>query len=75
MKITIEYCIVSNYEPRAAGLAAEIRQRFPEAEVNLIPSRGGRFEVLRDGVPIYEKSRTNRHAQPGEVMGLLENKS
>jgi len=40
----------------------------------LIPSRGGRFEVLRDGVPVYEKSRTHRHAQPGEVIGLLENK-
>jgi selT/selW/selH-like putative selenoprotein len=56
-------------------LAAEIRQRFPDVEIQLIPSRGGRFEVLRDGVPIYEKSRTSRHAQPGEVIGLLEKKS
>jgi len=56
-------------------LAAEIRQRFPEAEIKLIPSRGGRFEVLRDGEPVYEKSKTNRHARPGEVVSLLEGKS
>jgi selenoprotein W-related protein len=52
-------------------LAAEIRQRFPDATVNLIPSKGGRFEVMRDGVPIFEKSRLGRHAQPGEVLKLL----
>jgi selenoprotein W-related protein len=56
-------------------LAAEIRSRLPEAEVKLIPSRGGRFEVLRDGKPVYEKSKTGRHAKPGEVISLLEQKS
>jgi hypothetical protein len=39
--------------------------------VKLIPSRGGRFEVLRDGVPVFEKSKIHRHAQPGEVLKLL----
>jgi selenoprotein W-related protein len=52
-------------------LAAEIRQAFPREEVKLIPSRGGRFEVLRDGAPIFEKSKLGRHAQPGEVVRLL----
>jgi hypothetical protein len=41
----------------------------------MIPSRGGRFEVMRDGVPVYEKSKTHRHAQPGEMISLLETKS
>jgi selenoprotein W-related protein len=40
--------------------------------VKLIPSRGGRFEVLLDGKPVYEKSKTGRHAKPGEVLLLLE---
>jgi selenoprotein W-related protein len=53
-------------------LAAEIRERFPEAELQMIPSRGGRFEILRDGTPVYEKSKTGRHAKPGEVLSLLE---
>jgi selT/selW/selH-like putative selenoprotein len=72
MKISIEYCVVRNYQPRAASLAAEIRQHFPDAELVMIPSRGGRFEVLRDGQPVYEKSKTGRHAKAGEVLSLLE---
>lgn len=38
----------------------------------MIPSRGGRFEVLRDGVPVFEKSKLGRHAKPGEVTELLK---
>jgi predicted Rdx family selenoprotein len=45
---------------------------LPDADVTLIPSRGGRFEVLRDGVPVFEKSKLDRHAKPGEVMALLK---
>jgi len=52
-------------------LAAEIKQQFPDADVKLQPSSGGRFEVLMDGVPVFEKSKLHRHAQPGEVMRLL----
>jgi selenoprotein W-related protein len=39
--------------------------------VKLVPSRGGRFEVTRDGVPVFEKSKLGRHAEPGEVLRLL----
>jgi hypothetical protein len=52
-------------------LAAEIRGRFPDAEVELISSRGGRFEVVADGTPIFEKSKLERHARPGEIVALL----
>jgi predicted Rdx family selenoprotein len=52
-------------------LAAEIRERFTEADVQLIPSGGGRFEVTRDGVPIFEKSKIGRHAKPGEIIAAL----
>jgi len=52
-------------------LAAEIRAKHPTANVQLIPSSKGRFEVLRDGVPIFEKSKLDRHARPGEIMQLL----
>jgi hypothetical protein len=53
-------------------LAAELRKRFPNANVSLLASRGGRFEVLADGIPIFEKSKLDRHAKPGEIVGLLE---
>jgi selT/selW/selH-like putative selenoprotein len=53
-------------------LAAELRSAFPEAEVTLKPSGGGRFEVTRDGQPIFEKSKAGRHARPGEIAALLK---
>jgi selT/selW/selH-like putative selenoprotein len=53
-------------------LAAEIREQFPDVRVELVPSGGGRFEVRRDGKPIFEKSKLGRHAAPGEVVRLLE---
>jgi predicted Rdx family selenoprotein len=52
-------------------LAAEISQHFPAATVTLTPSSGGRFEVTRDDVPVFEKSKLKRHAQPGEIVRLL----
>jgi selenoprotein W-related protein len=52
-------------------LAAEISQQFPDADVQLIPSSGGRFEVALDGAPIFQKSRLGRHAEQGEVVRLL----
>lgn len=41
----------------------------------MTPSRDGRFEVIADGQPVYEKSKTGRHAKPGEILSLLEQKS
>lgn len=38
----------------------------------MIPSRGGRFEVIADDVPVFEKSKLGRHAKPGEIISLLE---
>jgi predicted Rdx family selenoprotein len=55
-------------------LAAEIRGRFPDANVELISSRGGRFEVTADGTPIFEKSKLERHARPGEIVELRESR-
>ncbi|MBI1966589.1 MAG: hypothetical protein HYS40_01240 [Gemmatimonadetes bacterium] len=52
-------------------MAAEIRSTFPDAEVRLIESSGGRFEVEVDGRLVFSKSALNRHAEPGEVLGLM----
>ena len=37
----------------------------------MIPSGRGRFEVTLDGTPIFEKSKLDRHARPGEVLLLI----
>jgi predicted Rdx family selenoprotein len=47
---------------------------YPDADVGMIPSKGGRFEVALDGTAVFEKSKLGRHAQPGEVLGLLRKK-
>jgi hypothetical protein len=49
--------------------------RFPDAEIKMIPSRGGRFEVLLADEPIFQKSKLGRHAKPGEILSLLEQKT
>jgi selenoprotein W-related protein len=52
-------------------LAAELREQFPEADVQLRPSSGGRFEVTKDGIPLFQKSKLGRHAEQGEIVRLL----
>jgi selT/selW/selH-like putative selenoprotein len=52
-------------------LAAELRERFSGVQIQLVPSSGGRFEVSRDGAPVFEKSKAGRHAKPGEIVALL----
>ena len=52
---------------------AEILKDF-ESEIGaitLVPSDGGRFEVTVDANLLYSKLKTNRHAEPGEVAGLV----
>ena len=39
--------------------------------ITLIPSEGGRFEVTVNGELLYSKLNTHRHAEPGEVLGLV----
>ena len=40
-------------------------------EIKLVPSDGGRFEVTANGQLLYSKLETHRHAEPGEVLGLV----
>ena len=39
--------------------------------MSLVPSDGGRFEVTVNGQLIYSKLETHRHAEAGEVLGLV----
>ena len=40
-------------------------------EVKMFPSDGGKFEVTVNGKLIYSKMSTHRHAEPGEILGLV----
>jgi selT/selW/selH-like putative selenoprotein len=52
-------------------LAAELKKAFPDAEVRLVQSSGGVFEVTVDGALVFSKKALHRHAEPGEVVGLV----
>jgi selenoprotein W-related protein len=56
------------------SLATDLLKRYePEIEnLTLIPSDGGRFEVQINGTLIYSKLQTKRHAELGEVVGLVD---
>jgi selenoprotein W-related protein len=39
--------------------------------ITLVPSDGGRFEVTANGQLLYSKLEKHRHAEPGEILGLV----
>ena len=41
--------------------------------ITLVPSDGGKFEVTVNGQLLYSKLQLHRHAEPGEVLGLVKN--
>ncbi len=56
------------------SLVIELLQKFePEIEsVTLVPSSGGRFEVVVNDVLVFSKFQAGRHANPGEVASLVD---
>lgn len=55
------------------SLAGELLRQFEHLVegLTLVPSDGGRFEVTVNGRLLYSKLQLNRHAQPGEIVGLI----
>ena len=49
-------------------MAAELQKAFPGADIRLIESSGGVFEVTVDGKLVFSKKQVRRHAEPGEVL-------
>ena len=44
---------------------------MPDAEVRLVPSPGGIFDVAVDGRLVFSKKAIGRHAEPGEILKLI----
>lgn len=40
--------------------------------MRLIPSSGGVFDVSVDGKVVFSKKAVRRHAEPGEVVRILQ---
>lgn len=40
--------------------------------ITLVPSDDGKFEVTVNGDLVFSKKKLSRHAEPGEVLGLVK---
>ena len=71
MKISIEYCAMWNYLPKAASLEVELKNNFPQADISLISSGGGVFEISLNDNLIFSKKALNRFPDSGEIKKLI----
>ncbi|MBV6466558.1 MAG: hypothetical protein PGMFKBFP_01875 [Anaerolineales bacterium] len=55
------------------SLAGELLRDFEDEieALEILPSDGGRFEVRVNEALVFSKQETKRHAEPGEVAGLI----
>jgi selT/selW/selH-like putative selenoprotein len=49
-----------------------LKQVYPDAQIRLVQSSGGLFEVTVDGQLVFSKKASGRHANPGEVLQAIE---
>jgi selenoprotein W-related protein len=56
------------------GLANDLLKNFePEIEsITLVPSDRGQYEITVNNQLVYSKLESGRHAEPGEVVGLVK---
>ena len=73
MKITIEYCVQWNYEPRALSLRSLLDSEFGVL-AETIPSSGGVFEVTVNGSLIFSKKQLGRFPNEEEIVQLIREK-
>ena len=61
---------------QAVGLTDELLKRWAPilGSVELVASSKGRFEVTLDGELIYSKAALGRHAKPGEIVALVQDR-
>ena len=71
MKISIEYCAMWNYLPKASSLEVELKNNFPQADISLISGGGGVFEISLNGNLIFSKKALNRFPEDGEIKKLV----
>ena len=52
---------------------AELLEHFEKeiAQIAVVPSGGGVFEVVVDGELVFSKKALGRHAEPGEIVKLV----
>jgi selT/selW/selH-like putative selenoprotein len=60
-------------QPRAAGLAAELRERLGAGEVTIEAGElKSEFAVFVDGIRVFSRLEQGRFPEPGELMAAIE---
>ena len=74
-KITVEFCMMWNYAPKAASFAEHLFNHFRSeiSSINLIPGSKGAFEVTVNGEKIYSKLETGEFPNFDRIIEELEN--
>lgn len=76
VKISIEFCMMWNYAPKAASFAEQLFNHFRHqiTEINLIPGAKGSFEVVVNGTKLYSKLDTGEFPAADEMIKKIEKK-
>ena len=75
MFVSIEYCSVWNYLPKASSLESYLKNKIKNIQVELISSGGGVFEVRFNKELIFSKKLTGRFPENSEIVNLIAEKS
>ena len=57
--------------PKASSLEVELNDNFPQADISLISSGGGVFEISLNDDLIFSKKALNRFPEGGEIKKLI----
>ncbi|GIR57007.1 MAG: hypothetical protein CM15mP64_4190 [Candidatus Neomarinimicrobiota bacterium] len=52
-------------------MEVELKNNFPQADISLISSGGGVFEISLNGNLIFSKKALNRFPEDGEIKKLI----
>ena len=63
--------------PKAFRAKEEIQRAFPEAEISILPKRGGFFDIMVEETLIFSKTEkigtpVERFPEVGEITALLK---
>ena len=75
-RLEIEYCTQCRWLLRAAWLAQELLTTFVDdlGEVELVPGKGGVFEVRLDGETLWSRKAEGRFPEAKEVKQRLRDR-
>lgn len=59
----------------ASRLKAALEREFRDAEIELVESSGGVFEIDVDGMTVFSKKKLGRFPEAGEVERAIRSRS